>query len=90
MLPRLALDAGDPQPGDIFVLFLVARDPARAGHIEEIAIGIIESNYKSYALYEPLDKFMARYAPPTSSKPALKLVKLKRKSDKSEPKSGEE
>ena len=64
LTPRLALDKRDPQPGDIFVLFLVARDPAKAGQIEEIAVGIIDAEYQSFLFYETIEKFMARYAPP--------------------------
>lgn len=63
LTPRLPLDERDPKPGDIFVLFLVARDPARAGYIEEIAIGIIDAEYKSFLFYESMETFMARYAP---------------------------
>lgn len=86
LTPRLALDERDPKPGDIFVLFLVARDPAKSGQIEEIAIGIIDSNYEDFLFYEAMEKFVARYAPPNevnndenvaiASKP---LVKLKTK-----------
>lgn len=86
LTPRLSLDDRDPKPGDIFVLFLVARDPARAGHIEEIAIGIIDSEYQSFLFYETIETFMARYAPPdrsaqTENNGNLKqpLVKLKGK-----------
>ncbi len=85
LTPRLALDERDPKPGDIFVLFLVARDPARAGMIDEIAIGIIDAEYKSYLFYESIETFMARYAPPDKAaqadEPAEKksLVRLKGK-----------
>lgn len=61
--PRLCLDQHDPQPGDIFVLFLIARDPANAGKIDEIAIGIIDADYKSYLFYESIERFMEYYAP---------------------------
>lgn len=78
--PRLALDGHDTQPGDIFVLFLAARDSSRAGHIEEVAIGVIESNYESYAFYETIEKFMERYAKPAEVENESKknLVKLKK------------
>lgn len=77
--PRLALDAHDPQPGDIFVVFLTARDMSKPGKIEEVAVGIIESDYQSYAFYEPIEAFMARYAPPAKEPEAAAkpLVKLK-------------
>lgn len=82
LTPRLALDERDPQPGDIFILFLVARDPARAGQIDEIAIGIIDAEYKSFLFYESMETFMARYAPadkptradePVEQKPLVRL-----------------
>lgn len=56
--PRLDLDGTGPKHGDIFVLFLVARDRARAGKIEEIAIGVIDSAYRSFLLYVPLATFL--------------------------------
>ena len=67
LTPRLSLDEGDPKPGDIFCTFLTARDPARAGHIDEVAIGVIGSNYESFVFYEPIETFMARYAPSDKS-----------------------
>jgi hypothetical protein len=86
LTPRLSLDERDPKPGDIFVLFLVARDPASAGKIAEIAIGIIDSEYKSFLFYESMETFMARYAPPDKpaksageEAPQQPLVKLKKK-----------
>lgn len=83
--PRLSLDEQDPKPGDIFVLFLVARDPMRAGKVDEIAIGIIDSDYKTYLLYENVEKFMEHYAPSdrelleSANKSIEPLVKLKPK-----------
>lgn len=79
LTPRLSLDEHDPKPGDIFVLFLVARDPSRSGQIEEIAIGMIDAEYESFLFYESMEKFMTRYAPPDNSaqeetqKPLVKL-----------------
>ncbi len=77
--PRLELDGSDPKPGDVFVLFLAARNPGAPGEIAEIAIGVIDSDYSGYVFYEPIETFMARYAQPaeTESKPETKLVKLK-------------
>ena len=86
--PRLNLDGRDPKPGDVFVAFLVARDPARAGKIDELAIGVIDSKYESYLLYEPIETLMADYVadatppgpdggPPDDGAPK-NLVKLKR------------
>ena len=61
--PRLNLNGGDaePQPGDAFVLLLFARDPSRAGQIQEIAIGVIDANYDSYIVYEPVEMFLEGY-----------------------------
>jgi len=77
--PRLALDKSDPQLGDTFVLFLTARDRAKAGQIEEVAIGVIDSKYEGYVFYETIERFMARYAPAQEeAKPQENIVKLKR------------
>lgn len=51
-----------PQPNDIFALFLTARDRERAGRIEEIAIGVIGSDYKDFIFYESLEAFLSGYA----------------------------
>jgi len=83
LTPRLSLDDRDPKPGDIFVLFLVARDPAKSGQIEEIAIGMIDSEYQDFLFYEAMEKFVARYAPADNAgkeegkEPVKPLVKLK-------------
>jgi hypothetical protein len=69
---RLDLDGAGPKVGDIFAVLLVARDRERAGKIEEIALGVIDSNFESYLCYEALDGFLAdaadieRDAQPTS------------------------
>lgn len=68
LTPRLDLGDG-PRPGDVFVLFLVARDRARPGMIEEVAIGVINHEYSAYMLYERLDGFLADYAPPSDDTP---------------------
>lgn len=60
--PRLDFDGTGPKPNDIFVLFLFARDPLRAGHIEEVAIGMIDSAYTDFMFYESIEKFLAGYA----------------------------
>jgi hypothetical protein len=59
--PSLLKDEGSPQPTDLFVLFLTARDPTRAGMIEEIAVGLIGSDYKNFIFYESLDDFLSGY-----------------------------
>ncbi|MEY9101509.1 hypothetical protein ABIA24_004482 [Sinorhizobium fredii] len=60
--PRLDLDGTGPRIGDIFVLFLVARDRERAGKISEFAVGVIDAGYEQYLFYEPLDKYLEGYA----------------------------
>lgn len=60
--PSIFDDKHSPQPTDIFVLFLTARDRERAGMIEEIAIGVIGSDYKDFIFYESLEKFLGGYA----------------------------
>lgn len=81
LTPRLDFDTVEPKIGDIFVLLLVSRNRERAGQIEEIAIGIIDSKYENFLFYEPLDKFLSDYiekpvAP--SLTPLSPQVKLKR------------
>lgn len=55
---RLDFDGKGPKIGDIFVALLVARDRDRAGKIEEIAVGVIESSYEGFLYYESLDSFL--------------------------------
>jgi hypothetical protein len=64
--PHLDLegDSATLRPGDIFVLLLFARDPAQAGRVEEVAIGVIDSEYKSFLFYESVEGFLAGYAEP--------------------------
>lgn len=67
--PRLDFDGSAPKPSDIFVLFLVSRDRQRAGLIEEVAIGVIDSGYEDFIFYEPLDRFLTDYISPPSPAP---------------------
>lgn len=67
--PSMFDDDSSPKPTDIFALFLTARDRARAGMIEEIAIGVIGSDYKDFVFYESLEGFLSGYAP-TPDKPS--------------------
>lgn len=60
--PGIFDDATSPQATDIFALFLTARDRDRAGRIEEIAIGVIGSDYKDFIFYESLEAFLSGYA----------------------------
>lgn len=83
--PSLLDDENSPQPTDMFALFLTARDRERAGLIEEIAIGVIGSDYKDFVFYESLEKFMGGYAadpvepkqPDPSEEGLGKIVKLR-------------
>ncbi|MFS8038318.1 hypothetical protein ACI7BZ_15425 [Xanthobacter sp. AM11] len=64
LTPRLDLDgtSASPQPGDVFVLLLFARDAGRAGHVDEVAIGVIDAEYAGYLVYESVENFLADYA----------------------------
>ncbi|WP_068083510.1 hypothetical protein [Novosphingobium rosa] len=83
--PSLLDDENTPRPTDMFALFLTARDRERAGLIEEIAIGVIGSDYQDFIFYESLEKFMGGYAAdpvePTQPDPSEeglgKIVKLR-------------
>ncbi len=82
--PSLFHDQNTPKPTDIFVLLLTSRDRERAGMIEEIAIGVIGSDYKDFIYYESLDDFLSGYeiepaAPDAPEKPqdSGKVVKLR-------------
>lgn len=66
----LFMDDKSPQPTDIFALFLTARDRERAGMIEEIAIGVIGSDYKDFVFYESLEKFLGGYGSQPEMPPA--------------------
>jgi hypothetical protein len=80
--PRLDFDGSEPKPTDIFVMFLVSRDPARPGFVEEVAIGVIDAEYKGFLHYEPMSDFLAGYADIAVGQhvpiePPTQLVKLK-------------
>lgn len=67
--PRLDFDGTGPKIGDIFVLFLVARDRENAGKVSEFAIGVIDASYEQYLFYEPLDKYLEGYADAPATPP---------------------
>lgn len=71
---RLDLDGTGPKVGDLFALFLVARDRERAGKIEELAVGVIESAYNAFLFYQPLDQFLAHSADMTDMSQPSELV----------------
>lgn len=85
--PRFDFDGSSAKVSDIFALFLVSRDHERAGKIEEVAIGVISSNYANFLFYEPVEKFLSgAEVKPTSPAPAdsvplkrASTVKLKKK-----------
>ena len=52
-------DKDGPKMGDVFVLLLISRDRVRAGMIEEMAIGIVDSKYETFLFYKPFSKFMS-------------------------------
>lgn len=68
LTPRLDLegDGRTAKPGDIFVLFLFARDPSQGGRLEEVAIGVIDTEYQGFLAYETVEAFMGAYAPPST------------------------
>lgn len=74
LMPRLDFDGTGPKIGDIFVLFLFARDRERSGKIEEIAIGVVDSFYEQFLFYEPLDKFLSDGADAPQTGPVLPPV----------------
>jgi hypothetical protein len=66
---RLDFDGAGPKLGDIFAVLLMARDRERAGKIEELAVGVIESSYENYLYYESLEDFLAGAAEPPAVDP---------------------
>ncbi len=86
--PRLDFDGTGPKIGDIFVLFLIARDRTSGGKIEEIAMGVIDSEYENFLHYEELASFMTGYIEksdvleeerPLQGKPGVSLKKAVKK-----------
>jgi hypothetical protein len=72
VLPTLDFDGTSPKPGDVFVLFLVARDPEHGGMIKELALGVVDASYQQYILYVTVEKLLSHYSKPapTSSGPS--------------------
>lgn len=85
LVPRLDLegDGRTAKPGDIFVLFLFARDPSQGGRLQEVAIGAIDAEYQGFLAYETVERFMQDYAlpvpepesPPENPPPLVTLKK---------------
>ena len=85
LTPRLDFDGTAAKVGDVFVLFLFSRDRSRAGRLDEIAIGVIDSRYEAFLFYETLDTFLSGHgdvaapAPqPTPPAPAAPGVRLRK------------
>ena len=80
------MSGSGPKIGDIFALLLVSRHREKAGQIEEIAIGLIDSKYESFLFYEPFANFLSGHGdvavvsptPPTALPPAP-TVSLKKR-----------
>lgn len=66
-----SLDLGEPSAkiGDIFVSFLVSRDRENAGRLEEIAVGVISSEYDQFLFYQPLDRYLEGHADTPAPEP---------------------
>lgn len=63
--PSMLDDPSVVHTNDVFVLFLTARDRNKAGIIEEIAVGVIGSDYKDFLFYETLEDFLRGYGDAT-------------------------
>lgn len=74
--PRLDLEGEGrtAKPGDIFVLFLFARDRSQGGRLQEIAIGVIGTGYQGFLAYETVEAFLEIYAPPATGLEAMPEV----------------
>lgn len=59
---RLDLDGRGPRVGDVYVMFLAARDREHAGMVKEVAIGVVDSAYQEFVLYEDVETFIASYS----------------------------
>lgn len=59
--PSMFDDPKSVRANDIFVLFLTARDRNKPGMIEEIAVGVVDADYKDFIFYESLEDFLRGY-----------------------------
>lgn len=57
--PRFDFDGNGAKVGDICIILLFSRDREAAGKIEELAIGVIDTEYQHYLYYERLDEYLA-------------------------------
>lgn len=57
--PRFDFNGQGPKIGDICILFLFSRDRETAGKLEELAIGVIDTEYSQFLFYERIDQYLA-------------------------------
>lgn len=69
--PHFDFDGKGPKDGDIFIVFLASRDRERAGRLEEIAVGAINSKHDQYLYYEPLNKYLEGHADTPTPSPIV-------------------
>lgn len=74
---RLDLDGKGSKLGDVFALFLAARDRQQAGMVKEIAVAVVDSSYEEFLFYEDVETFVSSYSdvppPETEKEPDLGL-----------------
>lgn len=56
--PHFDFDGKGPKVGDIFISLMFSRDRDAAGKIEELAIGVINSEYDQFLFYERIDEYL--------------------------------
>jgi hypothetical protein len=59
--PQLDLDDLAPKMGDVFGLLLFSRHKGRAGMLEEMAVGVVDSQYVSYLHYRSIEALLSDY-----------------------------
>lgn len=67
--PRFDFDGRGLKKDDIFLCFLACRDKNKAGHIAEIALGVIDAEYKAYIFYRPIEEFLNSYSSTKKAEP---------------------
>ncbi|MDB5645788.1 hypothetical protein [Methylobacterium sp.] len=78
--PRLDFGGSGPKVGDVFALLLISRNREKAGLLDEIAVGVIDSGYTSFLIYEPVETFLAVHTGAQTEKPAALPVAERPKS----------
>ena len=69
LTPRFDFDGIAGKIGDVFALLLFSRDKEKAGLIDEIAVGVIDSGYTTFVFYEPLEEFLSGHGDATPDQP---------------------